>query len=97
MSELSARQAAGLTRVVFRIRVMVGAVAAVTSALAVSAMAVVATDSPLASSERVAFAGLAGVLAYQLWLVGWSALLRRYPGLAMVLELVDQFDPRRRG
>ena len=96
MSELSARQAAGLTRVVFRIRLIVGAVAAATSALAVSGMAVVATDSPLASSERLAFAGLAGLLAYQLWRVGWSALLRRYPGLVVVLELVDQLDPRRR-
>lgn len=96
MGELSARQAARLRRAVFRIRLLIGSVAAGTSAVAVTVGIVLATDSPLTDSEQLAVAALAGLIAYQLWLVGWSALLRRYPGMRMILTLVGEPDPRRR-
>lgn len=96
MSELSARQAARLRRAIFRIRLLIGSVSAGTSAIAVSIVAVLATDSPLTDSEQLALAGLAGVIAYQLWLIGWSALLRRYPGMLTILALVGEPDPRGR-
>jgi len=96
MSELSTRQAARLRRAVFRIRLLIGSVAAGTSAVAVTVGTMLATDSPLTDLEQLAAAGLAGFIAYQLWLVGWSALLRRYPGMLMILTLVGEPDPRRR-
>jgi hypothetical protein len=96
MSELSARQAARLRRAVFRIRLLIGSAAAGTSAFAVTVGTVLATDSPLTDTEQLAVAALAGLIAYQLWLVGWSAVLRRYPGMLMILTLVGEPDPRRR-
>src|SRR5262245_13629608 len=97
MSELSTRQAARLRRAVFRIRLLIGSVAAGTSAVAVTVGTMLATDSPLTDLEQLAAAGLAGFIAYQLWLVGWSALLRRDPGVLRVPGLVGEPDPRRRG
>jgi hypothetical protein len=96
MGDLSARQAARLRRAVFRIRLLIGSVAAGTSAFAVTVGTALATDSPLSDAEQLAVAALAGLMAYQFWLVGWSALLRRYPGLLLILNLVGESDPRRR-
>jgi len=96
MGELSARQTARLRRAVFRIRLLIGSAAAGTSAIAVTVGTALATDRPLSDAEQLAVAALAGLIAYQFWLAGWSALLRRYPGMRMILTLVGESDPRRR-
>jgi len=96
MSELSSRQAVRLRRAMFRIRLLIGSMAAGTSALAVSGVAVLAFDHRLAAPDRLVLAGLAGIMAYQLWRIGWATLLRRYPGLVMNLALMGEPDPRGR-
>lgn len=95
MSELTSQQVNGLNRIVFRIRITIGVVAACTSAFAALATAAVAGETPLAAGERLVFAALAGLLAYRMWLLGWAALLHRYPGLVAIVELVDSVEERR--